>query len=141
MAHLNKQLLIGNIGKDPEIKVTQSGNKKASFSLATTERFKDKTTGESKDKTEWHNVVAWGQKAEQIERLGLRKGVALYIEGKTTHRSWDDPSGQKKYMTEVELDSFQILTPKSSQGAQQPSVSDQTDYSQYGNTNSDDIPF
>lgn len=137
MAHLNKQLLIGNLGKDPEIKVMNNGTKKVSFSLATTERYKDKTTGEAKDKTEWHNVIAWGPKADQIERLGLRKGVSLYIEGKTVHRSWDDPSGQKKYMTEVELDNFQILTPKSS-GATS-SASAQSEYS--GPSGDDDIPF
>lgn len=116
MAHLNKIMLIGNLGKDPEIRVTQNGNKNARFTLATTERFKDKTTGETRDRTEWHTIVAWRSAAEQIERLGIRKGISLFIEGRIAYRSWDDPSGQKKYMTEIEMDRFQILTPRSAQG-------------------------
>lgn len=116
MAYLNKAMLIGNVGKDPEIRVTQNGNKHARFTFATTERFKDKTTGETRDRTEWHTIVAWRSGAEQIERLGIRKGISLYIEGRIAYRSWDDPSGQKRYMTEIEMDRFQILTPRSAQG-------------------------
>jgi len=113
MAYLNKVMLIGNLGKDPEIRVTPNGAKKVSFSIATTESFKDKTTGEKKDKTEWHNIVAWRTTADLIERLGIKKGTSLFIEGKLTSRSWDDPSGQKKYITEIEMENFQILTPRS----------------------------
>jgi len=112
MAYLNKVLLIGNLGKDPEIRVTQNGQKQARFTFATSERFKDRTTGESRDRTEWHNIVAWRTAAEQIERLGIHKGTSLYIEGRIIYRSWDDPSGQKRYQTEIEVDRFQILTPR-----------------------------
>lgn len=113
MAYLNKVLLIGNLGKDPEIRVTQNGQKQARFTFATSERFKDRTTGESRDRTEWHNIVAWRTGAEQIERLAIRKGTSLYIEGRIIYRSWDDPSGQKRYQTEIEMERFQILTPRS----------------------------
>jgi len=116
MAYLNKVLLIGNLGKDPEIRVTQNGQKQAKFTFATSERFKDRTTGESRDRTEWHNIVAWRTAAEQLERLAIHKGTSLYIEGRIIYRSWDDPSGQKKYMTEIEMDRFQILTPRGAPG-------------------------
>lgn len=144
MAYLNKVFLIGNVGKDPEIRATQSGQKKASFTFATTERFKDRTTGENRDRTEWHNIVAWRSSAEQIERLGIRKGTALHIEGRITYRSWDDPSGQKKYMTEIEVDRFQILTPRSQGGSDARGqtgnaayADDAGGYDQAG----DDLPF
>jgi len=112
MAYLNRVQLIGNLGKDPEIRVTQNGQKQAKLTLATTEHYKDKVTGEARDKTQWHNLIAWRVMAEQIERLQIRKGTSIYIEGKLTYRSWDDDQGQKKYMTEIEVQSFQILTPR-----------------------------
>lgn len=147
MAYLNKTLLIGNLGKDPEIRVTQSGQKQAKFSLATTERYKDKTTGEVKDNTEWHNVVAWRTQADLIERLAIRKGISLFIEGHLTSRSWDDPSGQKKYTTEVVVDRFQILTPRAQgqsqgQGQGQNNLPTQSEgVADYDPTNPDDLPF
>lgn len=149
MAHLNKIMLIGNLGKDPDIKVTQSGTKKASISIATTERFRDKNTSENKDQTEWHNLVFWGSSAELVERLQLRKGISLYIEGKQTHRSYDDQSGQKRYVSEVVVHSFQILTPRSAQGhgggydaghADGENVP-QASQSDYGVGGDDDLPF
>jgi len=140
LAYLNKTMLIGNLGKDPEIRVTTGGTKKASFSIATTERYKDKASGETKDKTEWHNIVAWGNTADLIERLGIRKGISLYIEGKLTSRSWDDPSGQKKYITEIVMESFQILTPRSAQSGQ--AQGQDAGYSGAGaDAGSDDLPF
>jgi single-strand DNA-binding protein len=150
MASLNKVMLIGNLGKDPEIRTTPSGVKKVSFSIATTESFKDKTTGEKKDKTEWHNIVGWRITADLIERLGIKKGTSLYIEGKLTSRSWDDPSGQKKYITEVEMDNFQILTPRGqgdrpSGGYQQnssaPSQQSAPSYESSDSAAGDDLPF
>ena len=137
MAHLNRISLIGNIGKDPEIRATQSGKKQAKFSLATTEKWRDKQTGESKESTEWHNVVAWGAQAEVIERLGLGKGTQLYIEGKSRTRSWDDPSGQKKYMTEVQMDAFQILSQKKQNDYEQRQP--ETNYN--NDPEQDDMPF
>ena len=113
MPFLNKVMLIGNLGKDPEIRVSQaSGKKVVSFSLATSRRYRD-ANGEQKEDTQWHNIVGWGKVAEVFEQLGIRKGTSLYVEGRLTNRSWtDQANGQKRYVTEVALDSFQILTPR-----------------------------
>ena len=113
MPFLNKVMLIGNLGKDPEIRVNQaSGKKVVSFSLATSRRYRD-NNGEQKEDTQWHNIVGWGKVAEVFEQLGIHKGTSLYVEGRLTNRSWtDQASGQKRYVTEVALDTFQILTPR-----------------------------
>ncbi len=117
MAYLNKVMLMGNLGKDAEVRMTPSGKKKVSFTLATTQRFRDSATGEMRDKTEWHNIVAWNRAADSLERLQPKKGTALYVEGKVAYRSWDDPqSGQKRYITEIELDEFQFLGPRNTAG-------------------------
>jgi single-strand DNA-binding protein len=97
---LNRVQLIGNLGKDPEIKYTPQGTPVAKIAIATNERFKDKS-GEWQDRTEWHNVVLWQRQAE-IAGEYLKKGGKVYIEGRLQTRSWDDKtSGQKKYMTEI----------------------------------------
>src|SRR5436305_14904660 len=97
---LNRVQLIGNLGKDPEIKYTPQGTPVAKITIATNERFKDKS-GECQDRTEWHNVVLW-QRLAEIAGEYLKKGGKVYIEGRLQTRSWDDKtSGQKKYMTEV----------------------------------------
>jgi len=97
---LNRVQLIGNLGKDPEIKYTPQGTPVAKLTIATNERFKDKA-GEWQDRTEWHNVVLW-QRLAEIAGEYLKKGGKVYIEGRLQTRSWDDKtSGQKKYMTEV----------------------------------------
>lgn len=114
MPYLNKVMLIGNIGKDPETKVTPSGRKRVSFSLATSRRYRD-ANGETKEQTDWHNVVGWGKTADIIEQLGVHKGMTLYVEGTLTYRSWDDQNGQKRYATDVNMETFQLLTPRNSQ--------------------------
>jgi single-strand DNA-binding protein len=97
---VNKVILIGNLGKDPEVKYTPQGTPVAKLTLATNERFKDKA-GEWQDRTEWHNVVLW-QRLAEIAGEYLKKGGKVYIEGRLQTRSWDEKtSGQKKYMTEV----------------------------------------
>jgi single-strand DNA-binding protein len=97
---VNKVILIGNLGKDPEVKYTPSGTPVAKLTLATNERFKDKG-GEWQDRTEWHNVVVW-QRLAEIAGEYLKKGSKVYIEGRLQTRSWDDKqTNQKKYMTEV----------------------------------------
>jgi single-strand DNA-binding protein len=97
---LNRVQLIGNLGKDPEVKYTPQGTPVAKLTIATNERFKDKA-GEWQDRTEWHNVVLW-QRLAEIAGEYLKKGGKVYIEGRLQTRSWDDKtSGQKKYMTEV----------------------------------------
>ena len=116
MAYLNKVQLIGNLGKDPEIRVSpQTGKKAVSFSIATSRRYRD-NNGEQKEDTQWHNIVGWGKIADVIEQLQVRKGTTLYVEGRLTNRSWtDQASGQKRYVTEVALDTFQLLTPRGTQ--------------------------
>ena len=110
MAYLNKVMLIGNIGKDPEIRMTATGRKKVSFSLATSKRYRD-ASGEQKEITDWHNVVGWGKTADIFEQLNIRKGTSLFVEGAISYRSWDDQNtGQKKYITEINLDVFQLLS-------------------------------
>lgn len=108
MAYLNKVLLIGNTGRDPEFTVTQNGRKRASFTLATSRRYRD-SNGEQKEQTEWHNVVAWGKTADVIETLGVHKGMPLFIEGSLSYRSWNDQNGQKRYSTDVIIETFQLL--------------------------------
>lgn len=107
MSSLNKVILIGNLGKDPEVRSTPSGSKVANFSIATSERYKDKS-GQQVDKTEWHRIVMWRGLAEVAEKY-LKKGSTICIEGKLTTRSWDDSNGQKKYMTEIVADNMQML--------------------------------
>lgn len=116
MPYLNKVQLIGNLGKDPEIRVNPNGGRKiVSFSLATSRRYRD-NNGEQKEDTQWHNIVGWGKIADVVEQLGIHKGTSLYVEGRLTNRSWtDQASGQKRYVTEVALDTFQILTPRGTQ--------------------------
>ncbi len=105
---VNKVILIGNLGKDPEVKYTPSGTAVAKFSLATNERFKDKA-GEWQDRTEWHNIVAF-QRTAEIAGEYLKKGRSVYIEGRIQTRSWDDKtSGQKKYMTEIVANDLVLL--------------------------------
>ncbi len=105
---VNKVILIGNLGKDPELKYTPSGTPVAKFSLATNERFKDKD-GQWQDRTEWHNITAWARTAE-IAGEYLKKGGKVYIEGSLRTHSWDDKqSGQKKYMTEIVVNDMVLL--------------------------------
>jgi len=107
---MNKVLLIGRLGKDPELKYTPAGAAVANFSLATSERWKDKE-GNKQEKTEWHNIVAWNKQAEVMGEY-LRKGSLVFIEGKNQTRSWDDTEGKKHYKTEVKVWSFEFLDSK-----------------------------
>jgi single-strand DNA-binding protein len=105
---VNKVILIGNLGKDPEVKFTPSGTPVAKFSLATNERFKDKE-GQWQDRTEWHNITAWARTAE-IAGEYLKKGSKVYIEGSLRTHSWDDKqTNQKKYMTEIIVNDLVLL--------------------------------
>jgi single-strand DNA-binding protein len=104
---VNKVILVGNLGKDPELRYTPAGAAVASFSLATTERYKDKS-GEWVDKTEWHNIVVWNKLAEICGKY-LHKGKQIYIEGRIQTRSYDDRDGNKRYITEIVGDQMQML--------------------------------
>ena len=128
MAYLNKVMLIGNIGKDPEIRMGQNGGRKrVSFSLATSRRYRD-NNGEQKEQTDWHNIVGWGKIADIVEQLGIHKGMSLYVEGTLTNRSWTDQNGQKRYVTEVNMDTFQLLGPRGQGGA--PGAAPASSYNQ-----------
>lgn len=104
---VNKVILVGNLGKDPELRYTPSGTAVVTFPLATTERYKDRD-GQRQEKTEWHNIVAWRQLAEICGKY-LHKGKQVYIEGKIQTRSYDDRDGNKRYMTEIVVDQMQML--------------------------------
>lgn len=147
MPSLNKVILIGHLGRDPEIKTTQSGRKVANFSLATSEKWTSKETGQRTEKTEWHKIVAWGKIAEIIEKY-LHKGDAIYIEGKLQTRSWDDNDGQKRYATEIFMDELKMLGSKGGNNQNQGQYQNQSQPQQSnGNpssmppANEDDLPF
>jgi len=98
---LNRAQLIGHVGKDPEIRATQSGAKVATFSVATTEKWKDKDTGEAKERTEWHRIVCWGDGLVGVIEKYVAKGQQLYIEGRISTREYEDGNGVKRWTTEV----------------------------------------
>lgn len=108
---INKVILIGSLGKDPEIRMTQGGGQVASFSIATSESWNDKATGEKKEVTEWHKISAFGTQAAIIEKY-VKKGSKLFVEGKLTTRKWKDKDGQDRYSTEIKLDNFTMLDSK-----------------------------
>jgi single-strand DNA-binding protein len=111
MASVNKAILVGRLGKDPEIRSTPSGTSVAKFSIATDDRYTDKN-GEKQERTEWHNITAWGKLAEICGQY-LRKGKLVYIEGSIRTDSWDDKeTGQKKYRTEIVANQMQMLDRK-----------------------------
>jgi len=103
---VNKVILVGNLGKDPETHTSQSGKISTKFSLATTESWKDKQTGEWKNKTEWHRVVIWNEGLAKMASNALHKGSKVYVEGQLQTRKWTDNSGQEKYSTEIVLPTF-----------------------------------
>ena len=107
MSSVNKAILIGNLGKDPELRYTPGGQPTASFSLATTDQWTDKN-GQKQKKTEWHNIIAWGKLAELVNQY-LKKGRSVYVEGRINTRSWDDRDGNKKYRTEITANVIQFL--------------------------------
>ena len=111
---VNKAILVGNLGKDPELRYTPSGTAVCTFSMATTERFKNKQ-GEQQDKTEWHNIVVWAGLAEICGKY-LTKGKQIYIEGRIQNRSYDDRDGNKRYISEIVANEMQMLGRAGDQG-------------------------
>jgi single-strand DNA-binding protein len=111
MAGINKVILIGNLGRDPEMRYTPNSIAVCSFSVATSESYKDKNSGERITQTEWHNIVLWRGLAETSEKY-LRKGSKVYIEGKLKTRKWDDNQGITRYSTEIVADVMQMLDKK-----------------------------
>tara|TARA_B100002052_G_scaffold235430_1_gene218717 strand:+ start:86 stop:550 length:465 start_codon:yes stop_codon:yes gene_type:complete len=103
---VNKVILLGNLGRDPDIRSMQSGSKMASFSIATSKRWKDKTTQEQRDKTSWHNIVVFGDGLVDIVEKYVKKGSKIYVEGELQTRKWQDQEGNDKYTTEVVLQGY-----------------------------------
>jgi len=110
MSGVNKVILIGNLGKDPEIRYSEGGIPRLNFSMATTEVYKDKA-GNRSEHVEWHNVVMWRALAENAEKL-LKKGMQVYIEGRLQTRQWNDKEGVKRNITEIVAENFVLLTRK-----------------------------
>ncbi len=143
MAGVNKVILIGNLGRDPEVRHLESGASVANFPIATTESYKDKN-GNRQDQTEWHNIVLWRGLAEIAEKY-LKKGSQVYIEGKLRSRSWEDKEGNTRYITEVVGDSMTMLGGRSegnssSQESKAEKVSEETPITSNEDEN-DDLPF
>ena len=115
MASVNKVILVGNLGRDPETRYSQDGSAITNVSIATTDRWKDKNSGEMKEVTEWHRVVFFGKLAEIVDKF-LKKGNAVYVEGRLRTRKWTDKDGNEKYTTEIVADQMQML---GSRGAQE----------------------
>ena len=105
---INKAIIVGNLGRDPEVRYTANGNAIANITVATTESWKDKQSGERQEKTEWHRVVFFGRLAE-IAGEYLKKGAQVYIEGRLQTRKWEDKSGQERYTTEIVASEMQML--------------------------------
>jgi single-strand DNA-binding protein len=116
MASVNKVILVGNLGKDPEIRYMTNGEAVANVTIATTESWKDKTTGEKKELTEWHRLVFRSKLAEIVGQY-LKKGSAVYVEGRIRTRKWQDKEGQERYTTEIDVREMQMLGGRSSAGA------------------------
>lgn len=116
---INKVILIGNLGADPEIRYTQSGDAVASLRLATSESWKDRQTGEAVERTEWHRVILWRRLGE-IAGEYLRKGSRIYVEGKLQTRKWTDQSGQDRYTTEIIANELQMLDGRPADEADRP---------------------
>lgn len=148
MAGINKVILVGNLGKDPEVTTYENGVKRAAFSLATTESYRDKE-GNWQEQTEWHNIVLWRWLAEK----NLIKGDKIYLEGRIRNRSWDDENGQKRYTTEIQGDKVLKLSsagsqPYSPEGGNAPSPrvsepnpTENTKPSSNEKEEEDDLPF
>ena len=132
---VNKVILVGNLGADPDIRYTSNGGAIANLSIATSESWKDKTSGEKKEKTEWHRVVLFGRLGE-IAGEYLKKGSKVYLEGKLQTRKWQDKDGNDRYTTEIVASEMQMLDGASSRPAQQSNASPkaEADFD-------DDIPF
>ena len=146
---VNKAILVGNLGKDPELRYTPSGTAVCTFSLATTDRFKNKQ-GEQQDRTEWHNIVVWAGLAEICGKY-LTKGKQVYIEGRIQNRSYDDRDGNKRYISEIVATEMQMLGRAGEQGGGSGGGGGNRQTSQYNEPSGgpeeppfnpdDDIPF
>ena len=143
MAKVNKVILVGNLGRAPEIRHMPSGEAVCTLSVATSETWKDKTTGERKEATEWHKVVLFGRLAEVADQY-LYKGASVYIEGSLRTRKWTDKGGQERYTTEIRADVMKMLGGKGDEESLSPEQKSQPKAANPSGDNGfaeDDIPF
>ena len=136
---VNKVILIGNVGADPDVKYLEGGVAVARFGLATSEVYNNKN-GERVTQTEWHNIVLWRNLAQIAEKY-VKKGMMLYVEGRLRTRSWDDQNGVKRYTTEIYGDNFQMLSRKQDNGEKPQDTSMPQAPDLGGSDDSDDLPF
>jgi single-strand DNA-binding protein len=141
MSGVNKVILVGNLGADPQIRYTPQGTAVVNFSLATTERFTNKN-GEKESRTEWHRIVAWGRLAEICNEY-LKKGKQIYVEGRIQTRQWDDKDGNKKFTTEIIANNMVMLGRAGDAGdvPAQEFPADEEATQEAAATNEDDLPF
>lgn len=149
---LNRATLVGHLGQDPEIRSTERGTRVATFSLATSKRWKDKQTGEKRERTEWHRIVVWNEGLVDVVDRYLKKGMQVLVEGKIATRKWQDQAGQDRYTTEIVLqglDARLLMLGKSGGNGVKP-AQDPDDYGSGDSTSTrpsferdfdDDIPF
>ncbi|HHE74048.1 MAG: single-stranded DNA-binding protein [Deltaproteobacteria bacterium] len=144
MSGVNKVLLIGRLGRDPEVRYTQDGTAIANFSIATSEEWKDKKTGEKQERTEWHRIVAF-QRLGEICGEYLSKGRQVYVEGRLQTRDWQDKDGNKRYTTEIVASQMQMLGSKDSYdntgGGSGFKKNDMPPGPEFSGSQDDDIPF
>ena len=136
MGSVNKVILVGNLGKDAELRVTASGSPVSTLNLATTETWRDKESGDRKEKTEWHRIVLWGKQAESLQEY-LVKGKQIYVEGRLQTRQWDDKDGNKRYTTEIKADRITLL----GGGGGRSGATDRSGSSGYGGGAPDESPM
>ena len=140
---INKAILVGNLGRDPEMRYTQDGQAVANFTVATSERWTDRNTNERREQTEWHRVVCFRRLAEICGEY-LSKGRSVYVEGSIRTRSWDDREGNKRYTTEIVGRTVQFLSPRGEEtrrGSGPPPPEDDFVYEEGGGITDDDVPF
>lgn len=150
MGSVNKVILVGNLGRDAELRYTPGGAAVANFSIATTETWTDKNTGQRQEHTEWHRVDLWGKRAEALQQY-LTKGLKIYVEGSLRTRQWEDRDGNKRYSTDIRADRIEFIDRRGEgggrrsdgEGHSQPSASapDQGGPAGGADVTEDDIPF
>ena len=140
MAGVNKVILVGNLGRDPEVRYTTGGTPVANFTMATSDRWTDQASGERKERTEWDRIVVWGKQAE-IAGEYLRKGRQVYVEGSLQTREWTDRDGNKRYTTEVRAQLFQMLGGRAGERGETVAEEAHATADSEAGYEEDDIPF
>ena len=140
MASINKVLLLGNLGRDPELRSTPKGNNVLNFSMATSRRWKDREAEVVHDETDWHRIVVWGRQAEVLSEY-LKKGSQVHIEGRLQTRSWSDNDGAKRYTTEIVASRIQMLGRPEDRRTPEPVDEPEVPVASAESDGNDDIPF